>query len=40
MSASQNNEIEGAKVLMEARANPFLRTINVRSISSSSYSLS
>jgi len=34
MLASVNNQIEVAKVLMEARADPFLRDNNVRSISS------
>ena len=32
--ASDNNQIDVAKVLMEARANPFLRDKEVRSISS------
>jgi len=35
MRASDNNQIEVAKVLMEARADPFLRDKDVRSISSS-----
>ena len=35
MNTSFDNEIEGAKVLMEARADPFLRDKQVRSISSS-----
>ena len=32
MVASRNNQIEVAKVLMEARADPFLKDSNVRSI--------
>jgi len=35
MNASENNQIEVVKVLMEARADPFLRNSQVRSISSS-----
>jgi len=35
MVASRYNKKEVAKVLMEARADPFLRNIHVRSISSS-----
>jgi len=34
MYASENNKKEVAKVLMEARADPFLRNSGVRSISS------
>ena len=36
MKASRDNQIENAKVLMEARADPFLRDNKVGSISSSS----
>jgi len=36
MRASRNNQIEVAKMLMKARADPFLRDNRVRSISSSS----
>jgi len=36
MRASEYNQIENAKVLMEARADPFLRDFKVRSISNSS----
>jgi len=35
MKASYENQIEVAKVLMEARADPFLRDREVRAISSS-----
>jgi len=35
MKASIENQIEVAKVLMEARADPFARNKDVRSISSS-----
>jgi len=38
MKASNNNQIKVAKMLMEARADPFLRNIDVRSISSCSIS--
>ena len=40
MNTSSENQIEFAKVLMEARADPFLRNNQVRSISSSSISFS
>jgi len=40
MIASRNNQILDAKVLMEARADPFLRDNKVRSIFSSSISFS
>jgi len=35
MNASRFNQIDAAKMLMEARADPFLRNKDVRSISSS-----
>jgi len=40
MQASSKNQIDVAKVLMEVRADPFLRNKDVRSISSSSISFS
>jgi len=40
MNASRNNKKEVAKVLMEAKADPFMRNKNVGSISSFSNSFS